>query len=438
MIRQTVLGFKLGRTGEALTAHGGLALMAEFCHRLKLGGLVNEHLPAPGSNRGYEPSVFVEALILMLMGGGCHLDDLRELKEERGLLGLMGCEVIPDAATVGDWLRRMGDPGCGQKGLMGLGEVRDGVNKWILGQEARKGYTLDVDAVQIEGEKREAQFTYKGEKGYMPMLGFLFETPVCLYDEFWEGNVSPGWGHADFYGVCKSRMPAGKRIERYRADSASYDGGLINALNEDGVMWAITADKDSAVKRAIAGIAEENWKEPVLGCGYEVGETVHTMERTKRAFRLIVKRELRQVERDLFGEERRYFYHAIASNFPMEEKGAYDVLVWHQQRGQAEHFNKELKSGFGMGQMPCGERFANAVFFRIGVIAYNLFIGFKQLCPGSWARHTIGTFRWKMVQIAGRIVHHAGQVFLRLAGDGKRCLLFEEIRRRCFELREVT
>lgn len=35
MIRQTVLGFKLEKTEEALTAHGGLALMAEFNHAHK-------------------------------------------------------------------------------------------------------------------------------------------------------------------------------------------------------------------------------------------------------------------------------------------------------------------------------------------------------------------------------------------------------------------
>ena len=63
-----------------------------------------------------------------------------------------------------------------------------------------------------------------------------------------------------------------------------------------------------------------------------------------------------------------------------------------------------------MERMPCGQTHANAVFFRIGVLAYNLFIGFKRLsCPESWVNQTIATFRWKMVQVAGRIVKHAGE-----------------------------
>lgn len=44
-------------------------------------------------------------------------------------------------------------------------------------------------------------------------------------------------------------------------------------------------------------------------------------------------------------------------------------MPWHNHRGQAENFNKELKNGFGMERMPCGQTGANAVFFGIGVIA---------------------------------------------------------------------
>jgi hypothetical protein len=85
--------------------------------------------------------------------------------------------------------------------------------------------------------------------------------------------------------------------------------------------------------------------------------------------------------------------------------------------------------------MPCGQMEANAVFFRIGVIAYNLFIGFKRLsCPELWIKHTIATFRWKMIQVAGRIVKHAGSVTLKMAADIKKFELFQGIRRRIYEI----
>ena len=93
-----------------------------------------------------------------------------------------------------------------------------------------------------------------------------------------------------------------------------------------------------------------------------------------------------------------------------EEKKTREVLEWHNQRRQAENFNKDLEVGFGMEQMSCGQTHANAIFFRIGVLAYNLFIGLKRLsCPECWMQQTIATFRWKMVQVAGRTVKHAGE-----------------------------
>lgn len=150
----------------------------------------------------------------------------------------------------------------------------------------------------------------------------------------------------------------------------------------------------------------------------------------------MVKREERR-QHNLFDGER-YFHYAVATNLP-EEKSALDVLTWHNQRGQAENFNKELKIGFGQDQMPCGQIHANAVYFRIGVIAYNLFVGFRRLaCPAAWSRHTITTFRWKLVQIAGRIVHHAGQVVLKLAAGTDLLALAHGIRRRCYEESLIT
>jgi len=435
MIRQTVFGFKIEKTKEELTAHAGLALLAEYNHGLGLRELVDRHLPAPGSNRGYQPSAFVDSLVLMLQGGGRRLEDVRELRQERPLLRLVERNDIPDPDTIGDWLRRMGDPKNNQAGLVGLGEVRDRVNQRILRRDARPDYTLDMDAMQVEAEKAEARFTYQGEKGYMPMLGFLFEPALCLVDEFREGNESPAAGHVAFYRGCKERMPNGKRIARVRTDSASYQAEFINELEEDKVLWTITAGQDEAVRGLIRTMPLEAWKEPRKGCGYELAEAVHTMNKTKASFRLVIKRELRR-QQDLFaGAEGTYHHHAVATNWPDEDKDAQAVLSWHNQRGQAENYNKELKDGFGQDQMPCGESYANAVYFRIGVLAYNLFIGFKRLsCLGNWAHHTMSTFRWKLVQIAGRIVHHAGRVILKLAVGKEKFELWERIRAGCYEI----
>ncbi|MFW6118063.1 MAG: transposase, partial [Chloroflexota bacterium] len=114
---------------------------------------------------------------------------------------------------------------------------------------------------------------------------------------------------------------------------------------------------------------------------------------------------------------------------------AEEVIKLHNQRGQVENYIKELKSGFGMEWMPCGETYANAVFFRIGVIAYNLFLAMKLLALPPWYRtFTICTMRWRLYQIAGAVVKHGHQLLLKLVAPLNKIVLFHKFRLRCCEL----
>ena len=352
------------------------------------------------------------------------MDDLREIKGEAPLRALLDWEDLPAACTMGDWLRRMGKDG---RGLAALGEVsRHGLAE-VLKRDARTEYTLDPDATVIEADKEQAQWTYLKEKGYQPLLGFLFEIGLILCDEFRDGNVPAQAGAVEFLERCQQMMPAGKRIAYYRADSASYQAAVINRCLKDRILFTITADQDSAVKGAIKDIEPKEWQ-PHTG-DREIAETVHTLNDTKASFRLVIQR-WPKVQAELF-DPAPYCYHAIATN---REEPVGEVVELHNQRGQAENFIKELKEGFGMASMPCAETYANAVFFRIGVIAYNLFMAMKLLTPHPSAGSTIATVRWRVYQTAARVVRHGHQVMLKLATSIEKVSLFLRVRRRCLQV----
>jgi len=103
---QLILPFKMEKSDERLTSLGGLVVLEEMAQALKVGKRVDEHLKGPGSGRGYRPSEFVQPLVWMLHAGGRRLEDLRELRAEQEVLQEMGLRAVPDAGTVGDWLRR--------------------------------------------------------------------------------------------------------------------------------------------------------------------------------------------------------------------------------------------------------------------------------------------------------------------------------------------
>lgn len=115
------------------------------------------------------------------------------------------------------------------------------------------------------------------------------------------------------------------------------------------------------------------------------------MNKTKKAFRLVAMRRPR--DRNLFEEQSPWRYHAIASNRADED--AQTTMEWYSKRGDAsENRIKDLKIGFGMDYMPCGTFEANAVFFSIGVLTYNLYLGFRSHALGSgWERLQVQTVR---------------------------------------------
>jgi hypothetical protein len=415
MIEKTILPFKLAITDEILTPFSGLALFGEFLRAIGMDRDVDGAFPAPGSVKGYSAWAHIQPLLLMLHGGGRALEDLRKTGSDRGLFKVLAVGETPSPDATGDWMRRHGLAGVGA-----LGRVNRKLLKRALREDRRAGYTLDIDATAIEAFKALAQWTYKHFKGYMPMVGHLAENGLVVAHEFREGNVSPNTENLEFYRRCKRAMPAGKRIAWFRADAASYQGKLLDLLSHDHVQYAVGGRLDAATLEVIAAIPEKAWRPYRDGF---VAETVHTMNEMETAFRLIVFKRLRQGS--LFPEEGRG-YHVVASN---REETAEQTLDWYHQRGEhSENRIKELKLDFGMERMPCGQFAANALFFAVGVLAYNLFKLFVgSVLPDSWRAKRAGGVRYAFYAVAGKVVRTGRQLVLKVSAASYD--LFLQVRR---------
>ena len=244
------------------------------------------------------------------------------------------------------------------------------------------------------------------------MVGHLAENGLILGDDCRSGNAAPAFENLEFIEHCERQMPGDKKIARVRADSASYQAAIINHCEDNDQMFAIGASLDVAVKAAIVAIPDEHW---VSYRDREIAETVHTMNETKKAFRLIVTRKGKQCELLEEDQDDSYFYHAIASNADNTQSAA-KVKDWYCQHGEtSENRIKELKIGLGMEYLPCDHEKANAIFFRLGVIAYNISLMFKlDVLPDSWQRYQIRTVRWQLFQIAGKVINSGRYVRLKI------------------------
>jgi hypothetical protein len=86
--------------------------------------------------------------------------------------------------------------------------------------------------------------------------------------------------------------------------------------------------------------------------------------------------------------------------------------------------------------MPCGQKEANALYFAIGVLAYNLAQLLKRrVLPPSYATATLATPRWKVYRLAGKLVRHARGLILQIKADTEKWLLLQSARLQCALLR---
>ena len=68
-----------------------------------------------------------------------------------------------------------------------------------------------------------------------------------------------------------------------------------------------------------------------------------------------------------------------------------------------------------MEYLPFGDFGANALWFSLQVLAYNIFIMQKELIlHETYRTMTIGTVRWRLIQIGAKVVNGARQWKLRI------------------------
>ena len=125
------------------------------------------------------------------------------------------------------------------------------------------------------------------------------------------------------------------------------------------------------------------------------------------------------------------YYHVIATNAD-ESISAQEVVSFYRKRGDtSENRIKELKNGFNLNYLPSSNFISNAFYFSIGVLAYNLFILFKQLLQESWKKHTVTTLRYKFYRLAGKVVKHSRKTILKVQEEYVE--IFHAIRERIYK-----
>jgi hypothetical protein len=409
MIARNLHRLKVEKSSHCLTSFAGLPLLTELAHQT---GLITDLDAIPGiwERQGqYSTSDYVMGLAMTLVAGGEGLDDTRILRSDPGLAQLAFAN-LPAANSWGDFLRRFTNRSLHHLGAV----VRD---QALLNCAGFKTLTLDIDSSVIESHKEAAKMSYQKVPGYNPVLAWLAEPDVFLGGVFRDGNASPQCNLTSLLRYCHRMLPEGIDL-RVRTDSAAYRLDFIDYCHRRAKGFTITADLDAAVMESIENIPEKAWQLVVKNDDtFLLAETIHVPggcdNRYKLpAFRLVVKRWL-SGQLELF--EPVIKHYAVLTDFP-ESWSAKQVLDHHNDRGRAEKAIGELKNGYGLDKLPCGQLFANAAFFQVGLIAYNLVQTFKRFAlPEGWKKFCIKNLRFRLLCQAAIIVRHAHRLVIKLS-----------------------
>jgi hypothetical protein len=432
MIRQSIQNFKLGSLHRTkVTASCGLALLMTFAKDIGLAKQLDlrfSHLKR--RQRGYSVSAKILSFLQMIIKGGDRLADIDLLRADPGLLALLRMDGVPRPNTLADLARRFL-----RRDIHRLAEC--GMRLAVRALRARKvqRVVLDIDSTLVESGVRIAERTYEGFRGFNPLLGMLRAGGMSLaaFSVFRPGNAAPQ----------SHNLSLVRKIHRFllqhlpwvqvllRSDSAAYNHRLMHYCDQEGIGFVIAGRESEAIFQIIQGIG--HWERLRGGRGNEeVGEGIHFVgpEKEGAAYRLIVMRK-RNEQRALFPEFE-YTYRLYVTN---TDWSRHKVVRFYRKRGNAENVIRELKEGYAADHILSEDFLANAVFFQLQLLAYNLVEVFKYAhLDRSWWRLRIKQLRYRLLNIAGVVARHARRTVLRLSLHYR----YVETFRRIFRLLQVV
>jgi hypothetical protein len=300
---------------------------------------------------------------------------------------------------------------------------------------------VDQDATIIESRKQGALRTYEGERGYQPMLAVWAEMNVVLADEFRDGNVPAMMDPLAVAQKAFTALPETVREYYYRGDSASHESRLMRWLRDENraggppgrIGFAISARMSEALQKAIGRVPEEAWAPYGKAHPVEIRECAEvdfvpgekSEHKDTQPLRYVAIR-VRQRQESLFSDGSKVKHFAVVTN--IREWKAGRLIEWHREKaGTIEGVHDVLKNELAAGVMPSKYFGTNAAWLRLAVMAHNVLTALKRLAlPADMLTARPKRLRFLIFHTAGRLVHHARRMVLRMAATAGRLVEWRE------------
>jgi len=452
--RQGILPFVLKPSDrDDVTSRAGLPLVIEISRALRLDVDARELFGPPRREADYGADEQIETLATLIAAGGDRVEDLLILSEDKGLMRLLGQPFCsPDALL--DFLNSFHDPKCWAERpkqkkafvppestrLQSLAELN---RKLVLraADPSSTVATIDHDGTIIEAHKREALMAYEGTRGYQPLVAAWAEEQLIVADEFRDGNVAGGEDPLSSTKRAFDNLPATVKERYFRADSAAYYTPLLKYLVGERIGFAISADMSKQLRERCEGLPQHAWqlmdkRERESVDLAEVEFEPDDWPKTAMPLRYVALR-FTPLQADLL-EEAAPRYHAVVSN--RRELTSVELIKWHRGKaGTIEHVHRVMKDELAAGVMPCQQFGANAAWFRINVVTFNLLTALKRKALPERYRHARPKrLRFDVFTLPGKLALHESQLSVQVSASTERLAELVDARQRLLRILEAA
>ncbi len=434
---------------DTVTGRAGLPLALETMRALGLEQVIRAQVRVRERQSGYTEVEKMEALVLLLAAGGDCLDDIAVLQADGGLRRLLG-RRFPSADALRHFLYAFHDDRliaaaqaqrppdtvayipAENAALQGLGRVNTALVHRVAAQGRSTKATLDHDATIQESHKREAFPHYQGGRGYQPAAIYWVEQDLVVADEYRDGNVPAGMDTLPLIQRGFASLPATVTAFFFRADSACYNERTLKWLADPHrpggpqgpIGFTVSADMTEALHAVCAAVREPAWEafeerpDETVACT-EVEFFPGDWRKDAEPLRYLALR-MRKRQGQLFASGSDTKYLAVVSN--RWDVPASALLRWHWQKaGTIELVHDVTKNELGAAVPPCGRFGANAAWYRLSLLTYNILSALKSFAlPPHLSTARPKRLRFALFTLAGRLVTHAGQLWLRVRAAAER------------------
>lgn len=327
-------------------------------------------------------------------------------------------------------------------------------------RSAQTTATLDMDATLVETFKKAALYCYKKFKAYQPLNVYWAEQGLMLFSEFRDGNVPADYDLLRPFKQALELIPAGVKKVYLRSDSAGYYVDLLKycaeAKNERfGVIeFAVGVDVTEAFRLAVREIPEAGWHclfrvvdGKMEDTGQEYAEVCFVpkwvaCKKDGPVYRYLAIREplAQQALPSMEGQ--------LALPFPTMDWGAVkykvtgivtnreipgdELIWWYRGRcGKSEEAHSIMKADLAGGKLPSQLFGANAAWWQIMILAFNVNAAMKWLVLGeSWINRRMKAVRFWLIRLPGRVLERSRALTVRLVGGHPSNEILFEARRR--------